>query len=1406
MPPANHSQQYHRRPAVIRIASHNIRGNTVAFREIVNAWRGRQYHVVGLQEVHATRRKLASELSHIAQQAGYRLVYSACKANPGSAGVAFLLATDVSHTVVRSHTYQDDTGRVLCVHVKFGGRNLWLVNAYVPCAPGDARNFLEHTLAPQMQNVPDPNAYSVMLGDWNFVHDPLLDRMRVDVTNTGPTASDVTCPPVFASAAFAGMLDSFRAKHVGRRVATHFGHYGGARLDRIYVQQDVLPLVTGVGVMNMHEYSSDHRPVYVHVAAAEGLTCRGRSGVKRLRMWFWTDPVLRQTFLQWVHDTTTQAPAAAPELLQWWPCYKAQLAAHVRQLNVLRKQRSQPPAVLWAQYDALAIQVPAAWEALHASTTAPERTAAAAHVQATQRKLAATLAALRRHGQHIDPPPSWVPYNEVPGKAFSAIMAAPPESKVVHALKHPFGYLLGPGAGQANIMVQHYAAISSAPAPQPAALHQVLQALPAHGPTGLPQPEADALGDGAVSVDEVRRALKCSKPGTCPGLDGIPVELFRKAGQPMWQLLAKVFSAMGELNATPSNFLDGVITSIFKAGDPTSPANYRPITLLNTDYRVLAKVLANRCLQHIPHLISTEQCAFLKGRSIGDSIMLLQLLPHQLAAEGHRGALAAFLDFSKAYDSVSREFLREVLLALAVGDKFVAWVMLLLSPDTRACAVVNGFLSMKVQFSAGVRQGCPLAPLLYLFVGEALLRFLKAQPVIGMSAGGARVVAAQYADDVVPVLKGPEAVSVLVDDALPVFASASNQRINVDKCKLLPIGTPAAAALPDAIAGIPVTQSADTLGIKFHAGLGPATPKREWQQLLDGVHRQLDKLGRLSLSAFGRAMGASAYALSRLLFYMEFAGLPSTPQVAALERALAKLVDRANKSGAFTYVRKELLLGVIKHGGFGMLGVQQHVLARHAVLAARLLSGDDSVPWIRIGRALLSRLWGPGWHAMLPLLSDGQHPNRAPHPPHALQNAGMPVPLARILHALQQLPRPRDVAGGLQLGLWCSTAPLMGNPWLRNDHGCVLGREMEAQMLLFGCSTVGGLVHFMKCVATCTSQEWQRCQWGMVPRHLALPHLQRLLEYVPAAWIAAASDQQPHDFSQVSNAVVQTLFDRLGWWVHEPGATVPTSVKVADLTVRTAYRLLIQPTVDLRVSRWKDFIAEATGVHVSCVSDSEVGALQGLLGTVWRRVKWGNAQKVLFWRTCVNGLPTSITRNTGRSCYCQQAGHACPGRKHHLWDCAAAQAVVSELCRCLGVQQLPCRNVWLMELPPEMVPQPLGEDARGVRRVLREVWLVVCLAALHAMWTTAKKVMKPEIRERLAAQPRGLHAVVADAARVHLWALLHDFVRSSSMPGSWRRLLPANTPFLCLPNPGGRLAVNDTAGGFMHRQAVPSSD
>jgi hypothetical protein len=164
-----------------------------------------------------------------------------------------------------------------------------------------------------------------------------------------------------------------------------------------------------------------------------------------------------------------------------------------------------------------------------------------------------------------------------------------------------------------------------------------------------------------------------------------------------------------------------------------------------------------------------------------------------------------------------------------------------------------------------------------------------------------------------------------------------------------------------------------------------------------------------------------------------------------------------------------------------------------------------------------------------------------------------------------------------------------------------------------------------------------------------------------------------------------------------------------------------------------------------------------------------------------------------RACYCDAVGHMCPDRKHHLWDCPVAAAVVAELCKCVGVSQLQRHHVWLMQ-PLDQHMYVHNGASSSVQRVMHEAWIVVCLAALQAMRHTAMKVMGPDTRPGLASQPRGLHVVAAQGALAQFWDLLHELAQGDKIPGSWRRLVPRDMPFLHFPHVALRLQVN-----YVHR-------
>ncbi|PRW05686.1 reverse transcriptase, partial [Chlorella sorokiniana] len=312
-------------------------------------------------------------------------------------------------------------------------------------------------------------------------------------------------------------------------------------------------------------------------------------------------------------------------------------------------------------------------------------------------------------------------------------------------------------------------------------------------------------------------------------------------------ILARLYTAVSTLGQVPAGFTDGLITILYKAGDRADPANYRPITLLCTDYRLYAKVLALRLNPCLADVIDREQTAFVPGRRIGENVLALQCLPELLRRQG-RWAVCIFCDFRKAYDTLDRGFLFRAMAALGVGEGFLALVRLLLA-DTRARATVNRWVSTPEASHAGVRQGCPLAPLLYLFIAQALLCLLRERN-LGVDVAGQRFAALQFADDAEVLLPSVDDIPSFLS-AMATFGDATGQRLNVEKTKVLPIGAVPLTCLPTAH-GLQVVSEATSLGVTFASTPDPAAAATRWQEVLEGVEACYGRIASLRrLSIFG---------------------------------------------------------------------------------------------------------------------------------------------------------------------------------------------------------------------------------------------------------------------------------------------------------------------------------------------------------------------------------------------------------------------------------------------------------------------------------------------------------------------------------------------------------------------------
>ncbi|CAI7756781.1 unnamed protein product [Closterium sp. NIES-54] len=211
--------------------------------------------------------------------------------------------------------------------------------------------------------------------------------------------------------------------------------------------------------------------------------------------------------------------------------------------------------------------------------------------------------------------------------------------------------------------------------------------------------EADQMMLGREwSEQEVKEALKGLPVGKAAGQDRLPKELFEHS----WELLGpavmkevKAFKTMARLSKT---FTTAVTILLHKKGDRENLNNYRPITLLSF-YMPLAKVLANRIKAVLPRVISGNQFGFLLGRSLADAVSLVADTI-DVAVEEDEDWLLLLVDFQKAYDSVSREYLFNTLENMGFPTGYLAWVKGLLD-GAATKMLLNSWVGEKVEIEKG---------------------------------------------------------------------------------------------------------------------------------------------------------------------------------------------------------------------------------------------------------------------------------------------------------------------------------------------------------------------------------------------------------------------------------------------------------------------------------------------------------------------------------------------------------------------------------------------------------------------------------------------------------------------------------------------------------------------------------
>ena len=299
--------------------------------------------------------------------------------------------------------------------------------------------------------------------------------------------------------------------------------------------------------------------------------------------------------------------------------------------------------------------------------------------------------------------------------------------------------------------------------------------------------EKRKICEGHLSNSECYKALKTFGKNKSPGNDGLTSEFYLYFWPYLGETMVKSFNTSYQNGVLPTSQRQAVITLIEKNGkDRTLIKNWRPISLLNIDYKIATKALAMRLTTVLPNIIHPNQSGYVKHRQITDSIRSILDISEYLKRK-NQSAILLSLDFQKAFDSLEWPFMIKALQAFNFGESFIKWIRLIYT-DVSSCIINDGHTSGYFKINRGVRQGDPLSAFLFVIALELFSHALREDKEIeGVKIGNEETKLIQFADDTSPILKDKKSIKPLFN-LLESFARVSGLIINVEKTEVMWIG------------------------------------------------------------------------------------------------------------------------------------------------------------------------------------------------------------------------------------------------------------------------------------------------------------------------------------------------------------------------------------------------------------------------------------------------------------------------------------------------------------------------------------------------------------------------------------------------------------------------------------------
>ncbi|VVA40999.1 PREDICTED: reverse mRNAase, partial [Prunus dulcis] len=364
-----------------------------------------------------------------------------------------------------------------------------------------------------------------------------------------------------------------------------------------------------------------------------------------------------------------------------------------------------------------------------------------------------------------------------------------------------------------------------------------------------------------VSIEEIKNSVFAIGRLKTPGPDGFPALFY----QDYWGVCSDdIISFVQDCFNTatlPDHLNETLIALVPKVERPMFMNQLRPISLCNTLYKVVSKILVARLRPCMTKLVSPNQVSFVPGRQITDNIIVAQEVLHKFKnAKGKKGFIAWKIDLSKAYDRMQWPFIREVL-----------W---------EYKAILNGELTDSFSPQCGIRQGDPLSPYIFVLCMEKLSHLIqqkihdRAWKSVQICQGGPHISHLFFADDLILFGEATIDQAWLMKQCLDDFCQLSGQCVSFEK-SMICVSPNTCSDLANSIAtisGSPLTASLGKyLGVPL---IHTRVSKQTYQEVIAKAQKRLASWKSHTLSMAGRITLLQSVTAAIPIYTMQTAKLP----------------------------------------------------------------------------------------------------------------------------------------------------------------------------------------------------------------------------------------------------------------------------------------------------------------------------------------------------------------------------------------------------------------------------------------------------------------------------------------------------------------------------------------------------